>query len=115
MVESAVCTLVHKTIVIEGTRERIKGKRETFGAFQLHKLLCTILQVCILYGDGSCGYSIAEFDTFVRHKFPVYAIIGNNATWAQIERDQVDNHTTWKTITWGKFRKRDNLGGRDLY
>lgn len=24
--------------------------------------------VLILYGDGSCGYSIVEFDTFVRHK-----------------------------------------------
>lgn len=24
--------------------------------------------VLILYGDGSCGYSIVEFDTFARHK-----------------------------------------------
>lgn len=44
----------------------------------------------IFYGDGSAGYSIAEFDTFVRHKVPVIAVVGNDASWAQIARDQVD-------------------------
>lgn len=28
--------------------------------------------VVILYGDGSCGYSIVEFDTFVRHKVELF-------------------------------------------
>jgi len=46
--------------------------------------------VVILYGDGSAGYSIMEFDTFVRHKLPVGAIIGNDACWTQIYRDQVE-------------------------
>uniref|UniRef100_A0A7E4UPP9 2-hydroxyacyl-CoA lyase 2 n=1 Tax=Panagrellus redivivus TaxID=6233 RepID=A0A7E4UPP9_PANRE len=45
--------------------------------------------VIILYGDGSSGYSIMEFDTFVRHKYPVIAVIGNDACWSQIARDQV--------------------------
>jgi thiamine pyrophosphate-dependent acetolactate synthase large subunit-like protein len=31
-----------------------------------------------------------EFDTFVRHKLPVGAIIGNDACWTQIYRDQVE-------------------------
>lgn len=31
--------------------------------------------VVILYGDGSCGYSIVEFDTFVRHKVELSIII----------------------------------------
>jgi thiamine pyrophosphate-dependent acetolactate synthase large subunit-like protein len=31
-----------------------------------------------------------EFDTFVRHKIPVIAVIGNEAGWTQIARDQVD-------------------------
>ena len=31
-----------------------------------------------------------EFDSFVRHKIPVIAIIGNDAGWAQIARDQVE-------------------------
>ena len=30
-----------------------------------------------------------EFDTFIRHKIPVIAIIGNDACWSQIARDQV--------------------------
>lgn len=47
-------------------------------------------EVWILYGDGSAGYSLSEFDTFVRHRLPVIAIVGNDASWAQIARDQVE-------------------------
>ncbi|KAM8793859.1 2-hydroxyacyl-CoA lyase 2 [Eudromia elegans] len=46
-------------------------------------------EVWILYGDGSLGYSIMEFDTFVRHKVPVLALVGNDACWSQIAREQV--------------------------
>ena len=46
-------------------------------------------EVWLLYGDGSAGYSIAEFDTFVRHGLPVIAVVGNDASWGQIARDQV--------------------------
>jgi thiamine pyrophosphate-dependent acetolactate synthase large subunit-like protein len=45
-------------------------------------------EVWILYGDGSAGYSIAEMDTFVRHELPVIAVVGNDAGWTQIARDQ---------------------------
>ncbi len=47
-------------------------------------------EVWLLYGDGSAGYTIPEFDTFVRHGLPVIAIVGNDASWAQIARDQID-------------------------
>lgn len=47
-------------------------------------------EVWIIYGDGSSGYSLAEFDTFTRHDAPVIALVGNDASWAQIARDQVD-------------------------
>jgi acetolactate synthase-1/2/3 large subunit len=47
-------------------------------------------EVWILYGDGSVGYSLSEFDTFVRHRVPVVAVVGNDACWSQIARDQVD-------------------------
>lgn len=47
-------------------------------------------EVWIIYGDGSCAYSIAEFDTFVRHNVPVIALVGNDACWAQIARDQIE-------------------------
>ena len=46
-------------------------------------------EVWILYGDGSVGFTLSEFDTFVRHKLPVIAVVGNDAGWTQIARDQV--------------------------
>ncbi|MDH3374668.1 MAG: thiamine pyrophosphate-binding protein [Gammaproteobacteria bacterium] len=45
--------------------------------------------VWILFGDGAVGYALAEFDTFVRHRIPVIAVVGNDASWAQIAREQV--------------------------
>jgi acetolactate synthase-like protein len=47
-------------------------------------------EVWILYGDGSAGYSLQEFDTFVRHGMGVIAVIGNDGGWTQIARDQVE-------------------------
>ncbi len=46
-------------------------------------------EVWIIYGDGSSAYSLAEFDTFVRHGMAPIAVIGTDASWAQIARDQV--------------------------
>ena len=45
--------------------------------------------VAILWGDGACGFSLAEFDTF--HRFGVsnvLALVGNDGCWTQIARDQ---------------------------
>ena len=47
-------------------------------------------EVWILYGDGSCGYSLAEFDTYTRHGVKLIAVVGNDASWAQIAREQVE-------------------------
>jgi thiamine pyrophosphate-dependent acetolactate synthase large subunit-like protein len=46
-------------------------------------------EVWIVFGDGACGYGLAEFDTFVRHRVPVIALVGNDAGWTQIAREQV--------------------------
>jgi len=46
-------------------------------------------EIWILFGDGSVGYALAEFDTFVRHNIPVVAVVGNDAGWTQIAREQV--------------------------
>ncbi|KAM9317985.1 2-hydroxyacyl-CoA lyase 2 [Pholidichthys leucotaenia] len=60
------------------------------GGFALGAKLCRPeSEVWIVYGDGSLGYSIAEFDTFTRHKTPVIALVGNDACWSQIAREQV--------------------------
>ena len=45
-------------------------------------------EVWIIYGDGSAGYGIPEWDTFVRHNIAIIAVIGNDAGWTQIRRDQ---------------------------
>uniref|UniRef100_A0A3B3HGT5 2-hydroxyacyl-CoA lyase 2 n=1 Tax=Oryzias latipes TaxID=8090 RepID=A0A3B3HGT5_ORYLA len=60
------------------------------GGFALGAKLCRPeSEVWIIYGDGSLGYSVAEFDTFTRHKTPVLALVGNDACWSQISREQV--------------------------
>ncbi|HSG75732.1 MAG TPA: thiamine pyrophosphate-binding protein [Burkholderiales bacterium] len=46
-------------------------------------------EVWLLWGDGACGYGLAELDTFVRHGIPVIAVVGNDAGWTQIAREQV--------------------------
>jgi len=61
------------------------------GGFALGAKLCRPdSEVWILYGDGSCGYTLSEFDTFVRHGLPVIAVVGNDACWMQIYREQVE-------------------------
>jgi acetolactate synthase-1/2/3 large subunit len=54
------------------------------------KLLRPQSDVWLLWGDGSAGYGLAEIDTFVRHDLPVIAVVGNDACWMQIKREQVE-------------------------
>jgi acetolactate synthase-like protein len=46
--------------------------------------------VWLFYGDGSSLYSVMELDTMKRHNLPIIMIIGNDAAWAQIAREQVE-------------------------
>lgn len=46
-------------------------------------------EVWIILGDGASGYGLVEFDTFVRHGIPVIALVGNDAGWTQIAREQI--------------------------
>jgi len=54
------------------------------------KLVRPSAEVWILYGDGSVGFSLAEADTFARHGLGIAAVIGNDASWTQIAREQVE-------------------------
>lgn len=54
------------------------------------KLVFPNKNVWIIYGDGSAGYSLVEYDTFVRHNLTINSVIGNNGSWEQIARDQVE-------------------------
>lgn len=61
------------------------------GGFALGaKLARPTAEVWLLWGDGSAAYSLAEFDTYVRHRLPVIAVVGNDASWNQIAREQVE-------------------------
>ncbi len=59
--------------------------------FALAAKLCRpAAEVWLLYGDGAAGFSLMEFDTLVRHRAPVIAVIGNDGGWTQIAREQVE-------------------------
>ncbi len=45
-------------------------------------------QIALLYGDGAFGLNGMEFETMVRHRLPVVAVIGNDGQWAQIKHPQ---------------------------
>ncbi len=71
----------------------------------------------ILYGDGSVAFSLMEFDSFVRHGLAPIALVGNDASWAQIARDQVpalgdDVGTTLAPTAYE--RVAEGLGGRGI-
>lgn len=44
----------------------------------------------LIYGDGSSAYSLAEIDTCVRHGLAPIVVIGTDASWGQIAREQVE-------------------------
>ena len=46
-------------------------------------------EVWLFYGDGSSAYSLAEFDTYRRLGLNPIAVIGTDASWQQIARDQI--------------------------
>jgi acetolactate synthase-1/2/3 large subunit len=52
-------------------------------------LVCPEAELWLIWGDGASGYGLAELDTFVRHRVPVIAVVGNDASWAQIAREQI--------------------------
>mmetsp|Transcript_20666 Transcript_20666/g.30235 ORF Transcript_20666/g.30235 Transcript_20666/m.30235 type:complete len:726 (+) Transcript_20666:118-2295(+) len=60
------------------------------GGFALGaKLAKPDAEVWIIYGDGSLGFSMPEFDTFRRFNAPVITLVGNDACWSQIAREQI--------------------------
>lgn len=61
------------------------------GGFAVGAALCRPGQeLWLIYGDGSSAYSLSEFDTFARHGLSPIAVIGNDGSWGQIARDQVE-------------------------
>ncbi len=52
------------------------------------KLVRPDADVWLLYGDGAAGFSLMEFDTMARQGLGIIAVVGNDACWTQIEREQ---------------------------
>jgi acetolactate synthase-like protein len=88
------------------------------GGFALGAKLCRPgADVWILYGDGSAAYSLAELDSFARHGLPVIAVVGNDACWSQIAREQVEMlHDDVGTVLarTDYHRVAEGYGGRGL-
>lgn len=94
------------------------------GGFALAaKLVRPDAEVWMIWGDGSCAFSLAEFDTYRRHGLGVIAVVGNDASWAQIAREQVEilgddlgtrlRHTDYHQVAigyGGEGLQVDNLG-----
>ena len=70
-------------------------------------------EVWIIYGDGSAGYSLVENDTFVRHHLPIVSLIGNDAAWGQIARDQIEflNSNTALMLSKSDYQQIGNAFG----
>jgi acetolactate synthase-like protein len=61
------------------------------GGFAVGASLCRPgTEVWLIYGDGSCAYSVSEFDTCVRHGLAPIALVGTDGAWAQIAREQTE-------------------------
>jgi acetolactate synthase-like protein len=61
------------------------------GGFAVGAALCRPgSEVWLIYGDGSCAYSVSEFDTCVRHGLAPIALVGTDGAWAQIAREQTE-------------------------
>ena len=44
--------------------------------------------VLCLAGDGAIGFTLAEFDTMVRHQLPIVVVVMNNHSWAASQHFQ---------------------------
>ncbi len=51
-------------------------------------------QVVLLMGDGAAGFSLMEFDTMVRHRLPIVAVMGNNSAWG-LEKHPMEMMYGW--------------------
>jgi acetolactate synthase-1/2/3 large subunit len=74
--------------------------------------------VWLLYGDGAAGFSLMEMDTFARHGLGVIAVVGNDAGWTQIARDQVEilgDDVATGLAPMAYHQVGEGCGGRGIY
>jgi acetolactate synthase I/II/III large subunit len=54
--------------------------------------------VAALLGDGTFGFHMAEFDTAVRHKLALVAIVGNDACWNAEHQIQLNSYGAARAV-----------------
>jgi len=77
-------------------------------------------RVCLIIGDGSVGFNFMEFETAVRRKLPIVAVISNDLGWGMIRHSQELRlgHAIADGTHIGKVdyhRLVEALGGKGLY
>lgn len=74
-------------------------------------------RIWLLWGDGASALSLAEFDSFARHGLAPIALIGNDARWGQVAREQqtlLEDHTGTQLRLSDYHRVAEGYGGRGL-
>ncbi len=74
-------------------------------------------ELWVLWGDGSVAYSLMEIDTFARHGLGVIGLVGNDAAWGQIARDQIEilgDDVATRLASTDYHRAAEALGGVGL-
>jgi acetolactate synthase-1/2/3 large subunit len=84
------------------------------------KLLNPKKRVCLITGDGSVGFNFMEFETAIRKKLPVVAVISNDLGWGMIRHSQeirmghaIENGTFIGKVNYHKLVEA--LGGKGIY
>ncbi|KAK3734989.1 hypothetical protein QZH41_004392 [Actinostola sp. cb2023] len=88
------------------------------GGFALGAKLCRPdSEVWIMYGDGSLGYSVAEFDTFTRHKFTDYHVVAEGYGGVGFKLDECKDDEIEATLEKAQEMANDGravLGSQDI-
>lgn len=75
-------------------------------------------EVWLLWGDGSAAFSLAEIDTCARHGLAPIAVVGNDAGWTQIAREQIEilgDPVGTELAATDYHRVAEGYGGAGLY
>ncbi len=80
----------------------INGPSGAIGSAIPMALACKLARpgqpVFALLGDGTFGYHAMEFDTALRYKLPIVAVVGNDARWNAEYQLQLDHYGSERTV-----------------
>jgi acetolactate synthase-1/2/3 large subunit len=64
------------------------------------------LPMFAVLGDGTFGFHALEFDTAVRHRIPVVAVVGNDARWNAEHQLQLQHYGAERAVGCGLMPSR---------